>query len=91
VGRSHVSRPEQDLRNAETRRRRLSVLPKAPEGAQEVLVEADPGRFFRPPYVGHRGWIGIQLDKASDWVDRLIRQSYPMTAPKRLALAPEAS
>ena len=44
----------------------LSVWLKAPEGAQALLIEAAPERFFRPPYVGHKGWIGIRLD-APDW------------------------
>ena len=41
---------------------RLSLWCAAPLGAQEALVESAPDRFFRPPYVGHRGWIGIYLD-----------------------------
>ena len=43
---------------------RISVWLKAPPGAQDVLVTADPARFFVPPYVGHRGWIGVRLDAA---------------------------
>ena len=39
----------------------------APPGAQEILVEANPVRFFRPPYVGHRGWLGAYLDVPVDW------------------------
>lgn len=39
----------------------------APSGAQEALVAAAPERFFRPPYVGHRGWIGVRLDGEVDW------------------------
>jgi hypothetical protein len=61
---------------------------KAPDGVQEVLVGADPARFFRPPYFGPKGWIGVRLeDDAVDWdeVDRLVRRSWRMTAPKRLA------
>ena len=59
---------------------------KAPRGAQEILIEAAPERFFAPPYVGPKGWIGIRLGGA-DWdeVEALIRRSYRMTAPKRLA------
>ena len=38
----------------------------APPGAQEELVAADPERFFRPPYVGHRGWLGMRL-RADGW------------------------
>lgn len=60
---------------------------KAPPGAQAVLVGADPARFFAPPYVGHRGWIGLRLARGDDWdeVADLIADSYRMTAPKRLA------
>jgi hypothetical protein len=41
----------------------------APAGAQEALIDARPGRFFRPPYVGHRGWIGVRLDRDPDWTE----------------------
>lgn len=61
---------------------------KAPRGSQEVLIGADPERFFRPPYVGPRGWIGVWLDPPPDWdeIGALVRRSYGMTAPKKLAL-----
>ncbi|HEX6489137.1 MAG TPA: MmcQ/YjbR family DNA-binding protein [Candidatus Dormibacteraeota bacterium] len=39
----------------------------APIGMQEALTTAEPNRFFRPPYVGHRGWIGVNLDDDPDW------------------------
>ncbi len=60
---------------------------KAPKGVQQLLVEADPDRFFRPPYLGHKGWIGLRLGGEVDWpeVDALIRRSWSMTAPRRLA------
>jgi len=60
---------------------------KAPPGAQALLLEADPARFFRPPYVGHKGWIGVWLDSEPDWqeIGFLVRRSFAMTAPKRLA------
>ncbi len=45
----------------------VSVWCAAPPGAQEVLIAAKPERFFRPPYVGHRGWVGIYLDGDPDW------------------------
>jgi predicted DNA-binding protein (MmcQ/YjbR family) len=66
---------------------RPSVWFKAPEGVQEVLTGADPARFFRPPYVGHKGWVGMRLDNGPDWADvaQLLRRSYRMTAPKKLA------
>lgn len=66
---------------------RVSVWLKAPEGSQIVLVGADPGRYFVPPYVGHKGWVGVRLDADPDWdeVAALIRRSYRLIAPKRLA------
>ena len=39
----------------------------APPGAQEVLVNSAPDRYFRPAYVGHRGWVGAWLDVPVDW------------------------
>ena len=65
---------------------RSGVWCKAPPGAQAILVEAAPERFFRPPYVGHKGWIGFWLDGKVDWVEvtDLVGRSYRMTAPKRL-------
>ena len=66
---------------------RVSVWMKAGPGAQDVLVGGDPERFFVPPYVGHRGWIGIRLDVAGlQWgmIEDLVADSYRMTAPKRL-------
>src|SRR5581483_6122256 len=66
---------------------RLSVWFKAPEGSQAVLIGADADTFFRPPYVGHKGWVGMRLDRKPDWneVAELIARSYRMTAPKKLA------
>ena len=60
---------------------------KAPRGVQEMLVEADPARFFRPPYVGAKGWIGLRLAGRVDWdeVAALVRRSWRMTAGRRLA------
>lgn len=59
----------------------------APEGAQEALVAADPEHFFRPPYVGHRGWLGVYLDVDEiDWaqVAEIVEDAYRMIAPKTL-------
>ncbi len=60
---------------------------KAPPGAQRILVGSNPDRFFAPPYVGPKGWIGMYLDGTVDWdlAADLIADSYRMTAPKRLA------
>ena len=66
---------------------RQSVWLKAPPGAQEILIGAAPERFFRPPYVGPKGWVGLRLDAAVDWdeAEALIRRSYCLIAPQRLA------
>lgn len=55
-----------------------SVWLPLPLGAQEALVDEDPARFFRPPYVGTRGWVGVVLDDGPDWarVARLVREGY---------------
>jgi len=59
----------------------------APPGAQGQLVASEPGRFFRPPYVGGRGWIGVRLDRDADWaqVAELCQDGYRAVAPARLA------
>ena len=59
----------------------------APPGVQEELARTEPERFFRPPYVGHRGWLGVRLDVDVDWaeVDRIVRETYRLVAPKTLA------
>jgi hypothetical protein len=58
----------------------------APPGAQEGLVAADPRRYFRPPYVGHRGWVGVRLDGEVDWdaVEDLCEQAWRTVAPAAL-------
>lgn len=59
----------------------------APLGVQAELVDQEPERFFVPPYVGHRGWIGLRLDIDLDWdeVDAILRDAYRKVAPKKLA------
>lgn len=58
----------------------------APPGVQQELVDTEPDRYFRPPYVGGRGWIGLRLDVAVDWaeVTRVCEDAYRMIAPNRL-------
>jgi hypothetical protein len=55
-------------------------------GVQEALAGSSPGRFFRPPYVGHRGWIGVRLDGDVDWAEvaELCADAYRAVAPARL-------
>jgi predicted DNA-binding protein (MmcQ/YjbR family) len=64
----------------------LSVWLPAPAGAQEALVRSDPDRYFRPPYVGGRGWIGVVLDGKPDWrmIAGLVEEAYRQVATRRL-------
>lgn len=67
----------------------LAIWAAAPPGAQEELVAAEPDRFFRPPYVGHRGWLGMRLDVEAggpDWdeVREVVTDAYRLIAPKAL-------
>jgi hypothetical protein len=66
---------------------RIGCWCAAPEGAQEALIEEDPERYFRPPYVGHRGWVGVYLDvDGIDWpqVEEIVEDAYRQVAPKSL-------
>ncbi|MBB5806063.1 hypothetical protein F4560_005831 [Saccharothrix ecbatanensis] len=65
---------------------RLAFWCAAPPGVQEALVGSEPERYFRPPYVGHRGWLGVYLDVDVDWdaVTEVVRDAYRQVAPKRL-------
>ena len=61
---------------------RLAIWCAAPEGVQADLVETDPERFFRPPYVGHLGWLGVQLPEIEDAELRAIcREAFTTVAP----------
>jgi len=59
----------------------------APPGVQDEVVQSEPGRFFRPPYVGGRGWIGVRLDGVVDWdeIAEVCEEAYRSIAPKSLA------
>jgi hypothetical protein len=65
---------------------RLAIWCAAPPGVQAELVEQEPERFFVPPYVGHRGWIGLRLDIDPDWdeVTGILDDAYRIAAPKTL-------
>ena len=64
---------------------RRAIWIAAPAGAQGVLIESAPDRFFRPPYVGHRGWVGVYLDVSVDWdeLERLIADAHAVVAAAR--------
>jgi hypothetical protein len=65
---------------------RLAFWCAAPAGFQAMLVEAEPERFFVPPYVGPRGWIGVRLDVPLDWeeIATIVEGGYRAIAPRRL-------
>jgi hypothetical protein len=66
----------------------FGLVGKAPPGVQQDLIASRPERFFPPMYLHHRGWIGLRMDRETvDWdeVDWVVRQSYRLVAPKRLA------
>ena len=59
-------------------------VPVAP-GLQPVLVETSPEKFFNPPYVGVRGWVGIDLDQIGDEeLVSYLREAWRLVAPKKL-------
>lgn len=74
----------------------LAIWAAAPPGVAGELVTVEPARFFVPPYVGHRGWIGVRLDLAgADAVDpdemrAIVTDAYRQVAPKTLAARIEA-
>jgi hypothetical protein len=65
---------------------RYAIWCAAEQGTQAMLVEADPERFFVPPYVGHRGWLGFRLDRALDWDELagIVEDAYAEIAPAKL-------
>jgi hypothetical protein len=66
---------------------RVAVWCKAAPGNQALMVQAEPERFFVPPYVGPSGWVGVHLDRRVKWraVAALLHDAYRLVAPKRLA------
>jgi len=65
---------------------RFAIWCAAGEGVQQMLVDADPERFFVPPYVGPRGWLGFRLDRgyAEDELAGLLEDAYAEVAPPKL-------
>ena len=72
---------------------RPSLWVKAPSGEQATMVELRPDRYFVPPYVGHRGWVGIYLDGEVDWaaLAAAVNESFRLVAPRRLTAAVRTS
>jgi len=67
--------------------KRIALWLNSPEGAQRLYTQAEPKHFFVPPYVGPRGWLGVNLDKGISWkrVAELVREAYEKVAPPALA------
>jgi predicted DNA-binding protein (MmcQ/YjbR family) len=66
----------------------VSVCCKVLAGENELLIAASPRKFYRPAYIGPRGWVGLRLDRSTvDWaeVKELVVGSYLQVAPKKLA------
>jgi len=73
---------------------RSGAVLKSPPGVQEMLVGADPDRFWVPAFVGRHGWIGIRFDlEEPDWdeVTDFVRGAWLMTAPRKVRLAFESA
>lgn len=64
----------------------LGVWLPMPRGVQDALLNGDPERFFKPPYVGPKGWVGVVLDVEPDWkrVQRLVRDAFEFVATAKL-------
>ena len=65
---------------------RFAIWCAAPAGVQGLLVENDPEKFFVPPYVGHRGWLGVRLDATIDWDELagIAEDAFAEIAPAKL-------
>jgi hypothetical protein len=62
----------------------IAIWLPVPSGFQTALAESDPETYFRPPYVGKRGWVGIELDRISDKdLTFHIRTAWELIAPER--------
>jgi predicted DNA-binding protein (MmcQ/YjbR family) len=61
----------------------LAVWVKAQAMVQEILINSDAKKFFKPPYVGHKGWVGVRLDGKTDWheVAAIVNDGYRMSLP----------
>jgi hypothetical protein len=68
---------------------RFAIWCAAATGMQGMLVGADPDRFFVPPYVGHRGWLGVRLDRGLEWTEiaGIAEDAYAEVAPAKLVEA----
>jgi len=66
---------------------RIALWLNTPEGMQDAYVREEPKHFFKPPYVGPAGWLGVRLDAGLAWkrVAAIVRAAYERTAPATLS------
>lgn len=66
----------------------LAVWVKAPPMVQEILVNSDAKRFFVPPYMGPKGWVGVRLEDKVNWdeVAGILKDGYQLSGPKRAGM-----
>jgi hypothetical protein len=75
----------------------VAVWLAVPPGLQEALIAEDPERFFRPPYVGQKGWVGVRIDGKPDWkiVVSVVRDAHAFVTssqgPRRSRAADDAA
>lgn len=64
---------------------RLALWLRAAPGVQEALIEEDAEAYFRPPYVGPSGWVGVRLDRGLAWetVAALVEEAHSLGSPGR--------
>jgi hypothetical protein len=64
----------------------LGIWCAAAPGVQGQMVDEEPERFFVPPYVGHRGWLGVRFERDVDWdeIDEIVTDAYRQVAPAKL-------
>jgi hypothetical protein len=65
---------------------RDAVWCKATLATQDLLIARSPGRYFKPPYVGPSGWVGMHLDVSTDWAEvaERLRHAHELAAPTRV-------
>ena len=70
----------------------VAVTIPAAIGIQEMLIKKSPKKFYRPPYVGVRGWVGIEVARISDRELGLhLREAWRLVAPRKLLQNPDTS
>jgi hypothetical protein len=70
----------------------IAVVCPAPIGVQQALIEASPKKYYRPPYVGGAGWVGVELPRVSDRDLKMhLREAWRLIAPPKLQETLEAT